>query len=467
MARPSLDTEHSSAARTNHQWLDATALEQARAIRERQVSSEELVRGYLARITKHNPSLQAFVDVAHVRAPRWARDKDNQLRRAHDLPPFHGVPIGIKDLGFVRGFYTRFGSRSLKHLWSVVDDLTARSVRRAGFVILGKLATSEAGALPITEPDIHPPTRNPWQLTHSPGGSSGGSAAAVAAGLLPLAHGSDGAGSVRIPAAFCNLFGFKPSRGRIKNPYGQSQIRLLYTCGVLARSVADTAALLDALNNGERPAHSFFAQAWQTPKPLRIHYTLSSSFGTAHPEHADATLAVLRLLEQAGHHVESGPSYEATLDEFLPLWQALMAQTPLRRSKLQPATRWLVDGAKQFDARALPALHTRLERAIDATFGDADLWVTPTVLVPPPRVGEYAALTPEATFRAVAPLGGFTAPFNLTGQPAVSIPAGFTSTGLPIGVQLVGRRMQDGLLLAVARQLEPALPSLRRPVLDA
>lgn len=226
-----------SASRDAHDdWLDASGLEQARGIRERRVSSEELVRGYLARIARRNPSLQAFVEVAYQRAPRWAREKDALTRKSAALPPFHGVPLGIKDMGLVRGFRAQFGARSLRYLWPPFDDYSVRALRRAGFVMIGKLATSEVGAMPVTEPDIHPPTRNPWNLEHTPGGSSGGSAAAVAAGLLPLAHGSDGGGSLRIPAALCGVFGFKPSRGRIRNAYGRDDARLLYSCGPITRT---------------------------------------------------------------------------------------------------------------------------------------------------------------------------------------------------------------------------------------
>jgi len=445
--------------------LDASALEQARAIRAGSVSSEELTRAYLARIEAQNPRLHAFVEVAWERAPRWARARDVERRRGGELPPFHGVPIGVKDMSFVRGMYARFGSRGLRYLWSITDDLTVRSLKRAGFVILGKLATSEAGAMPVTEPDIHPPTRNPWDPSRTPGGSSGGSAAAVAAGLLPLAHGSDGAGSVRIPAAFCNLFGFKPSRGRVRNPYGHSSRRLLYTCGSLTRSVADAAALLDAMTNGERPAQSFAAVGGRPLAPLRIRYSLRSPFGAAHPEHVSAVQRVLRSLEEHGHDIAEAGEFAGDLDQFLPLWQVLIASAPLLRGKLQPITRWLVQGARNVDRRALPALHDRLEQLVDHSWGDADILVTPTVPTPPPRIGEFTTpgLDPEAGFRAAAVLGGFTAPFNITGQPAASIPAGFTETGLPIGVQLVARRMHDTQLLALAQQLEPSLPARRRP----
>src|SRR5215831_5707379 len=231
--------------------LELTALEQAARIRAREVSCVELVRLYLDRIEALNPGLSAFVRVHRWRALAQARRKDAQLRKgAQSVPPFHGVPIAMKDLNFVRGSVSRFGSRGV---WipTPVDCHSTASVRLGGFVIVGKTATSELGAMPVTEPDIHPPTRNPWDPERTSGGSSGGAGAAVAAGLLPIAHGSDGAGSVRIPAALNQLYGFKATRGRVANPYGLRDPDILYSCGPLARSVDDAAAMLDVLSRSD------------------------------------------------------------------------------------------------------------------------------------------------------------------------------------------------------------------------
>jgi amidase len=443
-------------------WLDATALEQARAIRERRLSSEELVRAYLARIEAWNPQLCAFVDLAPLRALTSARERDAQLRR-HGAPlgPFHGVPIGIKDLNFVRGFYTRMGSRSVPYVRSPLDDFTTRALRRAGFVVLGKLATSELGAMPVTEPDIHPPTRNPWNLEHTAGGSSGGSAAAVAARLLPIAHGSDGGGSIRIPSSFCHLFGFKPSRGLVRNPFGVRDPRMLYTCGPIARSVEDAAAMLDVLTVGSGellPASSFAELAELEPRPLQIKLTLRPLHGRVDPEVAAATLSVARALEQLGHHVEEAEALDIVLEDVLPLWAALIGSVPIWRGRVQPITRWLMDEARSLHALERRARHDRLAGMIMAWFGGADLWLSPSVPILPPRVGAFANLPAAEAFRAAAVLGAYTAIYNITGQPAAALPAGFSASGLPIGVQLVGRRRADGTVLALAKQLQTALP---------
>ena len=194
--------------------LSFSALKLADLIHSRQISSEEAVGFFLSRAQKYNPEVNAFVDFFDRRARFAASRKDRQGSQ----DAFHGVPIGVKDLNFVRGTRTRMGSRAFQYLIAPFDDVDVKSLKKSGVVIIGKTATSEVGVLPVTEPDTHPPTRNPWNHRHTAGGSSGGAGAAVSARLLPFAHGSDGGGSVRIPASVCGLFGFKPSRGRLPYP---------------------------------------------------------------------------------------------------------------------------------------------------------------------------------------------------------------------------------------------------------
>lgn len=447
--------------------LDNSALEQARAIRDREVSSVELVRAYLARIEARDHLVHAFVEIAPKRALRDAERKDAVLRQrdAAPLPPFHGVPIGVKDLNLVRGFGTRGGSRALQWFkWSPIDDKSVAALRRGGFVFVGKLATSEIGAMPVTEPDTHAPVRNPWNLEFTPGGSSGGSAAAVAAGLLPLAHGSDGAGSVRIPAAFCHLFGLKPSRGRLANQFGSRDSRILYTCGQITRTVGDAAAMLDVMVDRDprspapRSEAPFAELAERPPARLRIRVATQAPWGTTDPEIAAATLRVASVLEDAGHVLEPAPPFEGTLAEGLPLWQWLVGSTPLPLRYAQPVTRWLGEPGRQMTRADRDVLHDAIAKRVLDTFGAVDLWLTPTVVVPPPRVGAWKHLDPEAAFNEAAVLGAFTAIFNVSGQPAATLPVGLTAGGLPIGVQLAGRPFEEAKVLAVARQLEQRLP---------
>lgn len=448
--------------------LDRSALAQAQLIRDGKLSSEELVRGYLDRIARLNPTLHAFVDVFRRRALVAARLKDT-LRRRRRAPalPFDGVPLGIKDLNVVRGAPTRFGSRAVPHLVLPFDDLTVSALRRAGFVILGKLSTSELGAMPVTEPDIHPPTRNPWAIDRSSGGSSGGSGAAVAAGMLPIAQGSDGAGSVRIPAAFCHLYGFKPSRGRVRNQFGLPDRQILYTSGPLARTVDDAAAMLDVMAGivggkphwAPPPPRPFAELARTAPRRMTIHFTTKSPLATTHPEIAACVEQAARTLADLGHHVEEGVPPEGTLDEFLPLWQHLVAQFVIARwQRAQPVTRWLAEAGRKLRKHEVLALHRRLEARLRPALEAPDLWLSPTVAQPAPRVAAFHNRPPAEAFAAAAEYGAFTAAFNITGQPAASLPLGVTRAGLPIGVQLAGRLFADADVLAVSRELEQALP---------
>jgi amidase len=429
------------------------ALELADRLRRREVSSVELVADCLARIERLDPTLHAFVEVFERRALAAARRADLALA-AGDAPRFTGVPIGIKDVNFVRGAFTRAGSRAFRWMFSPVDDRTVARLRAAGFVIVGKLATSELGAMPVTEPDTHPATRNPWQLELTPGGSSGGSAAAVASGMLPIAQGSDGAGSIRIPSSLCGLVGLKPSRGRVAEHVGKPQPRGLAVNGPIARTVDDAAAILDVLDAGPPPPRPFLEAARRPPAKLRIRVGTRSSLTTLHPEVAAAVERTARRLAALGHTIALAPALSGELDEFLPLWQHAIAGAPvLRPSLLQPVTRWLYDAGRQLAPGAMERAHDVLVERIAAWFGDADVMLTPTVAVPPPAVGAWRGLDPRAAFEGATRLGAFTAPFNISGQPAITIPAGQGSWGTPIGVQLGGKLFDEATLLALANQL--------------
>lgn len=445
----------------------AGALELAAWIRDGAVSSAEVVGAALERIHRLDGGLSSFVTV-YDDALAQARRKDRLRASGRPLPPFHGVPIGIKDLNVVRFRTTRFGSRALPRIPLPFDDRDVRVLRRAGFVIVGKLATSELGALPFTEPDIHPPTRNPWDPSRTSGGSSGGSGAAVAAGLLPLAQGSDGAGSIRIPSSFCGLVGIKPSRGRIPNLFGLPDRRILYTSGPMARTVSDAAALLDVMagiDTGRThwappPARPFAERPARSPR-LRFRMTLESRVTDTAPEVAAAVRETARLLERLGHSVEEGSLPVTAIDDFLPLWQDLIGGMPLVRwSRAQPVTRWLREGALANRRAGLDvaARFDRLLATFAPAFATADAWLMPTVAVTAPRVGALAGLAPRDAFLEAARLGAFTALVNLVGLPAVSLPAGLSAAGLPIGVQLVGSMFGESDLMAVAWDLEEARP---------
>jgi amidase len=452
---------------TWNEVLSATAMEQAALVRSRAVASEELVRLYLERIERIDPQLNAFVSVFRRRALLDARRKDAAVRAGEVLPPFHGVPIGIKDLNVVRFSWTRMGTRAAPPIFWPFDDHTAAGLRRGGFVFVGKLSTSELGAMPVTEPDTHPPTRNPWNLWHSAGGSSGGSGAALAARLLPIAQGSDGAGSIRIPSAFCHLYGIKPSRGRVPNSFGKPDRDILYTCGPIARSVADAAAMLDVmagLDAGKPhwappPPRLYRDMIAEPPRPMRIDLVTRAPFGQTDPEIAAAVERAGRLLDELGHHVSEAVLPEGSLAEFLPLWQRLVADVPFAvLSRAQPITRWLAEPGRSLRHADTVSLLRRLAERYTGDLGDADLWLTPTVAVPAPKIGAFAGRPPAEAFADAARLGAFTALFNITGQPAASIPIGLTRDGLPMGAQIAGRLHREDEVLAVSRQLEEAMP---------
>jgi amidase len=321
--------------------------------------------------------------------------------------------------------------------------------------------------MPVTEPDIHAPTRNPWNTEHSSGGSSGGAAAAVAARMLPIAQGSDGGGSIRGPSSFCHLFGFKPSRGRVANSFGRDDKEIIYTCGPLARTVEDAAAMLDVLaglDHGRphwapRPERTYRESLAVLPGKLQIRFSTRAPIGQTDPEIAAAIERTAKVLSDLGHHVEEAPLPECTLEEFLPIWQHLVGAVPLIRwSRTQPITRWLVEAGRALPPGLAVQRQRELARRFLDTFEQADLWLTPTTPVPAPRVGTFANRDPEEAFTEAARIGAFTAAFNVTGQPAANVPLGLTRAGLPMGGQLAGRPFADHVVLAVARQLELAMP---------
>ncbi len=447
-----------------------SAVELARRIRAREVSSEDVLDACLERIDEVDGQVTAFVHVLRDRARAEARAADARLRkRGARLGPFHGVPIAVKDLNLAKGSFSRFGSRAFERLFVPFDDPVVAQLRRAGFVIVGKTSTSELGSMPVTEPDIHAPTRNPWDLGVTPGGSSGGAGAAVAAGMVPIAQGGDAAGSIRIPSSFCHLFGIKPSRGRVQNPFTLDDEHIIWSCGPLANTVGDAAAVLDVMAGvtvgkphwAPLPGRPFAQLAEEVPRGLRVGLAVRSNHVETEPDIAAAVERVARKLSRMGHTIEERTLDlpEGIIEEFLPVWQATAAQAPVYDWALtQPVTRWLGEQGMRVDHAEVVRIIQRLGAVVLEKFGDADVWITPTVAVAPPAIGAWKHLSPPDTFREATRLGVFTAPFNISGQPAASVPAGRSRRGHPIGVQIAGKPLADGLVLALARELERRMP---------
>ncbi|MGY2075601.1 amidase [Blastococcus sp. SYSU DS0828] len=472
------------------QLHDLTALEQAAAVRSGEVSPTELVAHALSRIDAHDAGLGAFVTVTPERAHAAAAAAEARLREGGDLPPLLGVPTAIKDLNNTAGVRTTFGSAALADFVPAVDDAVVTRLAAAGAISLGKTNTPEFGFPCYTDNDLVGPARCPWDTSRLAGGSSGGAAVAVAAGFLPFAQGSDGGGSIRIPASINGLVGIKPTRGRISNaPYG-SEVTGLGTSGPLARTVRDAAAMLDAMAGPEigdpfwappLPAgETFLGWADREPGRLRIgRYTESAMPGAElEPEVAGAFDDAARLLADLGHDVEDVPTGlldAAVLPSFERVW-ALSATTlpvpPGREELLKPLTRWMQDRGLALSARdameAMFALRAFSRQFLRATAG-YDVLLAPVLTMTPRPIGwfgEDGEGGPD--FERQKRYAAFTALFNVTGQPAVSVPLHWTADDLPIGTMLVGRPADEATLVALSAQLEAARPwHHRRPAVWA
>ncbi|MCW2716147.1 MAG: amiB [Frankiales bacterium] len=462
---------------------DLSALDQARAVAARETSALDLVEHYAERISRLGATVGAFVTLTLDDAREQARRADAAVASGEDLPPLHGVPIGIKDLNLTEGVRTTLGSAVFADWVPPVSDFIVGKLRAAGTISLGKTSTPEFGLPCYTEPDVAPPARTPWDLDRSAGGSSGGAAAAVASGLLPFAQGSDGGGSIRIPASACGLFGIKPARGRISAGPLLGDLNGLATNGPLARTVRDAAALLDAMAGpmpgdphwAAPPAQSFLSACDEAPGRLRIGRYCSNGLeaGALHPDVLAAYGSATALLESLGHDVEeiASPFDPALVPSFETVWAVSSAGVPVdpaRESELRPLTRWLRErgraaSAVQYTA-ALGAMQSAARLAVAATAA-YDVVLTPTLASLPAPVGWFGdAGDPRAEFDRMIGWTPFTAVYNTSGQPAVSVPLHHTGAGLPVGVQLVGRPADELTLLRLSAQLEQAAPwAARRP----
>jgi amidase len=445
--------------------LKLSALDQAKLLRKREISSTELTSLYLERIERLG-YLGAFASVDAKSALKSAAAADAELGKGGGGDkPFLGVPSAIKDLHMAKGAWTGFGSKAI-FLPPLTDCCSAASLRAAGFVFLGKTSASEFGAIPVTEPDGQLPARNPWNIEHTPGGSSGGAGVAVAAGLLPIAHGSDGGGSVRIPASLCHLYGFKPSRWLLPNVYNKTDPVVLYTCGSLARTVHDAAAMIDAMMRSTAQKDlritvgSLLEALEAKPKRgLRIRMVLNNSLTETLPDIEEATRKTAKLLESFGHTVEEAFYPKVNVEEFIPVWGRVVSEMPLIFPwRIQKATKWLREQRKGMTDLEIRAVERKLSELVRESLGGADLMLSPTIPIRPLPVGATKYCSGKDAFFKAAGLGVLTAPHNLAGHPAATIPAGLSKDGFPIGVQIAGAVGQDALVFQVSRQLEEAMP---------
>jgi amidase len=447
----------------------APALEQAQLIRRREVSPLELVQIYLKRIQSLNPQLGSYFTVMAEQALADAKAKTEMLTTSKELPLFFGVPISIKDLNPVAGVPCTFGNPALLNNILDFDDGVVTRIKQAGFILLGKTATSELGSFPYTEPTGFPPARNPWNLEYTPGGSSGGAAAALAAGLCAIAQGSDGGGSIRGPAACCGLVGIKPARGRVTHAPVGDRLSGIATNGPIARTVADAAALLDVMSGyvtGDPywlpdPEPSFLTASKERIGRLRVAYATSIlPIGEADATCKQGVLQTVKLLEECGHTVEEKcPDFSGLVEPFQVVWQTSVAASGLPAEALQPVNRFLLarTGSAGEYLQAVYQMQM-VSRLIVAFFDTVDVLVLPVYMHSPIRVGEWANLTPEETFQNIINWVAPCPPFNASGQPAIALPVGFDSNGVPISVQIVAKPAQEATLISLAAQLEALLP---------
>ncbi|MEU4222755.1 amidase [Nonomuraea sp. NPDC026600] len=461
-------------------WPSATEL--AGRIASGEAGAREVLEGYLARIDALDPALNAFCHVDHDQARQAADAADARVAAGGPLPPFLGVPIAIKDLHPVRGRPLCSASNAVEHRVMDADAPAVKALREAGFVFVGATTSPEFGTVSVTESLRHGVTRSPWDLNRSPGGSSGGAAAAVAAGLLPVAHGSDGAGSIREPASFCGLVGLKPSRGRV--PSDAHYMEGFATEGVLTRTVLDTAAILDVL--AAAPQSTWYSappadepyrwQAERDPRRLRIGLNLQPAFpAEVHPAAVALARRAADLLADLGHEVveQSIPGLDP--DWFKPRFEILYATGSadcdvVDESAAEPLNRTLRQAARQTDSltyvRTMLELQWRSAEMYQA-WEAVDVLLTPTNPVLAPSEGalwQGQEADPWLPLRRAEETASLTALANMLGLPAISIPLVEQPGGLPLGVQLIGGRWRDGTVLSLAGQLERAHPwRHRRP----
>lgn len=457
-----------------------SALSLAAAIRAKRLSPVEAVQLSLERMDRLNPKIGAVCWRNDEKTLLEAKAKERAVMQGDDLPPFHGVPILVKDLTETLGQPWRSASRATKREPKYDAPVVAR-MRQAGFVFVGRSTSPEFGTLPVTESALYGVTRNPWNLDHTPGGSSGGAAAAVASGMVPIAHASDGGGSIRIPAACTGLVGLKPSRGRIpRGPLVTDVLHGFSQDGCVAKTTADVASFLDssvylasgAWHTAPLPDRPYRLAITEKLPRLRIGWTLDSAVPAQADDEPQRALALaVATLAKLGHQVfpvtlpvwKENPKQVG--DDFITMWSSGMAYIqPLEWELAEPHNRALFQLAKSLSIADYIAALTRLQVFATRTlahFGsDFDVLLTPSMAMEPPRLGwlgqehsqDPIALLWRCT--AMVPYNGWC---NVSGQPAISLPVHIAKSGLPIGVQCVAAPWREDLLLQLSQELENTL----------
>ncbi len=458
------------------------ATEMAAAIRAKQLSPVEVMDALYARIHQVNPKLNAYCTLSEARARKSAQEAEAAVMRGDEAGALHGVPLSIKDLIITQGVRTMRGSKIYEHFVPEEDAPSVAKLKAAGAIMLGKTTTPEFGWKGMTDSIVTGISRNPWNLNRTCGGSSGGAGAAVAAGMGPLAVGTDGGGSIRIPASFNGIFGLKPSFGRVA-AYPPSAVAMLSHTGPMTRTVRDAALMLNVMAGpderdlGSLPADhtDYLAACDGDVRGLRVAWSANLGYASVDPEVARASEAAARVFAELGCQLDAAdPGFENPENLFGGLWVSslgtyLYDYLPQWESQMDPGLVDLVKRVKSLKASDYAGALIKRANHWDVTrkfFERYDLLLTPTLAVPAFEAGQSAPT--EIAGQPVSAWGWtpFTYPFNLTGQPAATVPCGFTADGLPIGMQIVGRRFADATVLRACAAFEEARPWVdKRPAI--
>jgi amidase len=473
--------------------MDATdlcytpATQLAAAIRAKQLSPVEVTDAMLARIERLNPTLNAYCTVTAELARTAARTAEAAVMRGDRLGSLHGVPYSLKDLTVTKGIRTTFGSKIFEHHVPTEDAILVERLRAAGGILLGKTNTPEFGCKGFTDNKIFGTTYNPWDLERTPGGSSGGAGAAVAAGMGPLAEGSDLAGSIRMPASLCGIVGFKPSQGRIpRYPAGNAWNTMSFN-GPLTRTVADAALMFQVMTGpDDRDPLSLpdtgedFCVAVQGDLRLAgLHVAWTPDLGgmvPVEPVVQEICAGAARTFVDLGCHLDAGSPDFSGAHELFAVLNANLRMAAVGdyaaewSDQMDPLLVWRLEQGRNFsltDVGKAETARTALYQRVRQFFEAYDLLLLPTTVAPPfPARGGYPTTVAGRAITTPYEILLLTYAFNLTGQPAISVPAGWTADGLPIGLQIVGRRHADALVLRAAAAFEAAAPWVdRRPPL--
>ena len=461
------------------------AVEMAEAIKTKRLSPVEIMDAVLQRIERLNPRVNAYCTLVSEDARKQAKEAETKVMKGEETGPLHGIPVSIKDLTFTKGVRTTSGSKLYENFIPEQDAIVVERLKTAGAIMVGKTNTPEFGFMGVTDNLLFGPTRNPWNLERHAGGSSGGAAAAVAAGMGPLAQGSDGGGSIRIPCSFCGVFGLKPSFGRVPRGPGSPDWHTLSHIGPITRTVRDAALAMEVIaGRDDRDRHSLpetglrYLSLLDTDlKGLKIAWSPDLGYAIVDPKVLETTAAAVGTFDALGATVEAAtPEVSNPSPAFGTIWGVRYAsfyQEKLEewRDQMNPRLVTIIERGKDRSAMEYAQAALALEefcQQIQPFFDKYDLLLTPQTAVPAFDVNQFE-VTEVAGVKGspIFDWTPFTYPFNLTGQPAASVPCGWTDDGLPVGLQIVGRRFDDLTVLRAAAAFEQASPwADKRPPLD-